>query len=101
VGDPDLAAGVDLKSAWLTYFRKKKYPLSKSFRVLRVPYSANFSVEEIARVAVHIAVACPSFAFVDIPLEHRKAFGREIAWAMVNRPFKPFADSISRLMFLD
>ncbi|KAJ2859182.1 hypothetical protein GGH94_006242 [Coemansia aciculifera] len=31
----------------------------------------------------------------------RKAFSREISWAMVHMPFKPFADSIRRLMFED
>ncbi|KAJ2750770.1 hypothetical protein GGI19_004910 [Coemansia pectinata] len=97
VRDPNLAAGENAMNSLLSSPRKH-FPLSKNFRVLRVPFTANFSAEHVARVAVHIAVLCPRFAFVDILPEHRKAFGREIAWAMVNKPFKPFANYISHLM---
>ncbi|KAJ2813539.1 hypothetical protein H4S07_000611 [Coemansia furcata] len=78
----------------------KYYPLSKNFRTLRVA-CPNHSVttEEVAYAAMLIAVVCPNFGQVDLPSEKRRDFGREIAWAMVNSTFKPYADSIGRLIY--
>ncbi|KAJ2432069.1 hypothetical protein GGF41_000220, partial [Coemansia sp. RSA 2531] len=56
------------------------YPLSVNFRKLRVPYTANALADVIARVAMLIAVLCPSLTYVDISPELRKDFSREIAW---------------------
>ncbi|KAJ2054707.1 hypothetical protein GGH13_008116 [Coemansia sp. S155-1] len=77
------------------------YPLSKKFKVLRVLGTDVPLVDEVASVAMHIAVVCPNFAFVDLPHEHRKEFSLEIARAIAKRPFRPFADSIRHLMFKD
>ncbi|KAJ2883629.1 hypothetical protein H4R27_002634 [Coemansia aciculifera] len=99
VGSPDEDIEANPGISCLGCFRKRYYPLSKRFKVLRVRHTDESSVEEIAYVAMHIAVVCPSFAFVDLPLEHRKEFSQEIARAMANRPFRPFADSIRHLMF--
>ncbi|KAJ2752364.1 hypothetical protein GGI19_003880 [Coemansia pectinata] len=86
VRDPDSPAGENAMSLCLNSFRTEQHHLSKNFRVLRVPHTANFSAEKIAHVANFLAVICPSFAFVDLPLEHCKDFSQEIARAMVNRP---------------
>ncbi|KAJ2070242.1 hypothetical protein GGH13_004164 [Coemansia sp. S155-1] len=76
------------------------YPLSRNFRMLRVAYSVvNTTTEDIAYAAMLIAILCPNFVQVDLPLKQRRDFGREIAWAMVNSTFKPYADSISRLIY--
>ncbi|KAJ2105537.1 hypothetical protein GGI16_002312, partial [Coemansia sp. S142-1] len=61
VEDRGLAAWVNPASLHLRYFRAKYYPLNKCFRVLRVMHSNGFSVEEVARIAMHIAVVCPGF----------------------------------------
>lgn len=81
-----LVAGVNPASLHLRYFRTKYYPLSKNFRVLRVPHSDGFSVDEITRVTMHIAVVCPSFAFVDTLAEYRREFSEEISRVIVNMP---------------
>ncbi|KAJ1925745.1 hypothetical protein GGI09_000364 [Coemansia sp. S100] len=54
---------------------------------------------KIAVVAVKIAVLCPNFRHVDLPKAMRNAFSREVAWAMVNRPFLPYANSLRRLLY--
>ncbi|KAJ2252502.1 hypothetical protein GGI13_003243 [Coemansia sp. RSA 455] len=54
---------------------------------------------EIAVVAVQIAVLCPNFKHVDLPEEMRNDFSREVALAMANGPFLPYADSLERLIF--
>ncbi|KAJ2030455.1 hypothetical protein IW146_000157 [Coemansia sp. RSA 922] len=54
---------------------------------------------EIAVVAVQIAVLCPNFKHVDLPEEMRNEFSREVALAMANGPFLPYADSLERLIF--
>ncbi|KAJ2040256.1 hypothetical protein H4S03_001138 [Coemansia sp. S3946] len=82
-------------------FRKKYYPLSKKFKVLRILGTDVPLVDEVASVAMHIAVVCPNFAFVDLLPEHRKEFSQEIARTIAKRPFRPFADSIRHLMFKD
>ncbi|KAJ2790024.1 hypothetical protein GGI18_002056 [Coemansia linderi] len=55
---------------------------------------------EIAIVVVQIAVLCPNLTHVDIPEEMHSVFGREIAWAMLNRPFSPYAYSLRRLLYI-
>ncbi|KAJ2253058.1 hypothetical protein GGI13_002915 [Coemansia sp. RSA 455] len=76
------------------------YPLSTNFRMLRVAYlSDTITTEAIAYAAMLIAILCPNFVQVNLPLKQRRDFGREIAWAMVNSTFKPYADSISRLIY--
>ncbi|KAJ2436831.1 hypothetical protein GGF42_008834, partial [Coemansia sp. RSA 2424] len=77
----------------------KYHPLSSNFRVLQVRSYSDLSGELVAYTAMLIAVLCPNFVQVDLPLELRKAFGREIAWALVNDTFKPYADSINRLIY--
>ncbi|KAJ2102723.1 hypothetical protein GGI09_001065 [Coemansia sp. S100] len=54
---------------------------------------------EIAVVAVQIAVLCPNFKHVDLPEEMRNEFSREVALAMANGPFLPYANSLERLIF--
>ncbi|KAJ2052045.1 hypothetical protein GGH13_008540 [Coemansia sp. S155-1] len=87
VEDRGLAAWVNPASLHLRYFRAKYYPLNKCFRVLRVMHSSGFSVEEVARIAMHIAVVCPGFEFVDLPPVYRREFSEEISRVMVNMPF--------------
>ncbi|KAJ2431262.1 hypothetical protein GGF41_000626 [Coemansia sp. RSA 2531] len=98
VGDSDPASRLDPLNLHIRRFRSSRHPLSKNFRVLRVVYTVDDTVEDIARVAMYIAIVCPRFAFVDIPPEHREAFNREIASARVNESFRPFANYISRLI---
>ncbi|KAJ2753662.1 hypothetical protein GGI19_002974 [Coemansia pectinata] len=78
--------------------REKHYPLS-DFRVLRIPHATEVPAEEIAYAAMLLAVLCPNLVQVDLPPGMRNVFGREIAWAMINDPFKPYSESISRLIY--
>ncbi|KAJ2261583.1 hypothetical protein GGI01_002178 [Coemansia sp. RSA 376] len=94
-------AGVNPAYLNIRYLHSTLHPLSTSFRMLRVPHSVENSIEGVASVAAHIAVLCPRFAFVDIPLEYRKPFGRDIAWAMVHKPFEQFSSAIRHLIFED
>ncbi|KAJ2058634.1 hypothetical protein GGI17_004902, partial [Coemansia sp. S146] len=55
--------------------------------------------KEIAVIAVQIAVLCPNFKHVDLPEEMRNEFSREVALAMANDPFLPYASSLERLIF--
>ncbi|KAJ2463329.1 hypothetical protein GGI03_003910 [Coemansia sp. RSA 2337] len=96
-----LTIGTNPESSCLRCFRKKYYPLSKKFKVLRILGTDVPLVDEVASVAMHIAVVCPNFAFVDLLPEHRKEFSQEIARTIAKRPFRPFADSIRHLMFKD
>ncbi|KAJ2336061.1 hypothetical protein GGI00_001043 [Coemansia sp. RSA 2681] len=57
------------------------------------------SVNEIAVVAMHIAVLCPNFVHVEVPKEMRSEFSREIIWATSTAEFKPYADTIRRLIY--
>ncbi|KAJ2840847.1 hypothetical protein FBU31_000074 [Coemansia sp. 'formosensis'] len=82
-----------------SHLHTKYYPLSKNFRMLRVPRSYNTSIEAVAYTAMLIAVLCPNFVQVDLPSEQRRDFGREIAWASVNDTFEPYADAIRRLIY--
>ncbi|KAJ2346043.1 hypothetical protein GGH92_003778 [Coemansia sp. RSA 2673] len=81
--------------------RSAHYPLSENFRELRVPYTAASSADKTAIVVMQLAVLCPNFLYVDLPPKLRDAFSREIAWAMCNYSFEPYADSIRRLIYRD
>ncbi|KAJ2252905.1 hypothetical protein GGI13_003008 [Coemansia sp. RSA 455] len=76
----------------------KFFSPSIQFRKLRAMCSAKLSAERIAIVVMQIAVVCPCFVHIDLPLGLRKAFSREVAWAIYNGPFKPYAESIRRLI---
>ncbi|KAJ2254136.1 hypothetical protein GGI13_002324 [Coemansia sp. RSA 455] len=101
VDGPDLVAGVKPTGVYLQGLCEKHYPLSKFFKVLRLSPRCSIRFEKLASVAVHIAILCPSFAFVDMPPNYRKSFSREIAWNMVNKPFDSYASSFRHLMFQD
>ncbi|KAJ2866565.1 hypothetical protein GGH94_001457 [Coemansia aciculifera] len=79
----------------------KYYPLSRNFRVLRVPYSAQSSAKKIAIVAIQIAILCPNFLYVDIAPEFRNVFSREVAWAGFNRTFEPYTKALQSLIYTD
>ncbi|KAJ2860752.1 hypothetical protein GGH94_005330 [Coemansia aciculifera] len=79
----------------------KHYPLRRNFRKLCVLYAENVSADKVAGVAMLIAIMCPNFVHVDIPPMLRKDFSHEIAWSTYCRSFKPFAASISRLIYSD
>ncbi|KAJ2701468.1 hypothetical protein H4218_001435 [Coemansia sp. IMI 209128] len=53
----------------------------------------------VAIVAVHIAVLCPNFKHVVLPLEMREAFSRNATVAMAGRPFLPHVNTLSRLVY--
>ncbi|KAJ2097146.1 hypothetical protein GGI09_003990 [Coemansia sp. S100] len=55
--------------------------------------------KEAAVVAAQIAVLCPRFRHVDLPKDLRNEFSREVALAMVNASFLPYADSLERLIY--
>ncbi|KAJ2820089.1 hypothetical protein GGI24_004590, partial [Coemansia furcata] len=69
-----------------------------NFKRLDIVDNENISAKKAAAVAMQLAVICPNFAFVDAPRDIRKVIRREIAWAMVNQPFKPYADALRRLI---
>ncbi|KAJ2768578.1 hypothetical protein GGI18_005564, partial [Coemansia linderi] len=75
----------------------KYYPLSSNFRVLHISHAAQVSAKDIAYGAMLLAILCPNLVQVDIPPKVRNDFGREVAWATFNDPFKPYAASIGRL----
>ncbi|KAJ2059564.1 hypothetical protein GGI17_004332 [Coemansia sp. S146] len=77
------------------------YPLSRNFRRLSVPNTADVSAEMMARASMLTAIVCPNFVHVDISPTLRGAFSREIAWSTYCRSFKPFVDDISRLIYSD
>ncbi|KAJ2681374.1 hypothetical protein IWW39_006355, partial [Coemansia spiralis] len=78
---------------------ERHYPLSSNFRELAtITDEGDASTKQIAVVAMQLAVLCPKFTFVDMSPGVRKVFRREIAWAMVKQPFKPYADSLRRLV---
>ncbi|KAJ2883630.1 hypothetical protein H4R27_002635 [Coemansia aciculifera] len=79
--------------------REKHYHLSDNFRVLRILHATEVPAKEIAYAAMLLAVLCPNLVQVDLPPGMRNMFGREIAWAMINDPFKPYSESISRLIY--
>ncbi|KAJ2058663.1 hypothetical protein GGI17_004890 [Coemansia sp. S146] len=70
-----------------------------NFRVLRIPHATEVPAEEIAYAAMLLAVLCPNLVQVDLPPGMRNVFGREIAWASYNDPFKPYSESINRLIY--
>ncbi|KAJ2880992.1 hypothetical protein H4R27_004380 [Coemansia aciculifera] len=81
--------------------RSKYYPLNVNYRKLRVLNTGKHSAEEIAYAAMLIAVLCPNFVHVDLPFASRKVFGREIVWAAFHGPFKPYADVVTRLVYVE
>ncbi|KAJ2004124.1 hypothetical protein GGI06_005575 [Coemansia sp. S85] len=82
--------------------RQKYYPLSKNFRTLSVAYPKDgVSTEDVAYAAILIAVLCPNFVKVDLPTEQRRNFGCEIERVSVDSAFKPYADAVRRLIYLE
>ncbi|KAJ2804503.1 hypothetical protein H4S07_004210 [Coemansia furcata] len=81
--------------------RTKHYPLSVNFRELLVPYTAGTSAANAAIVAMQLAVLCPNFVYVELPPKLRNDFSREVAWAICNNSFEPYANSIRRLIYRD
>ncbi|KAJ2909626.1 hypothetical protein GGI21_001695 [Coemansia aciculifera] len=75
--------------------------LSSNFRVLRVSIQSVQCVEYLAYAAMLLAILCSNFVQVDLPLEFRKSFGRQIAWAIINATFRPYYDSISRIVYME
>ncbi|KAJ2011749.1 hypothetical protein GGI14_006056 [Coemansia sp. S680] len=101
LGDLGLADKVAPESTYPSSLRSMNYPLSKNFRLLRVPHASTASACTIAKISMLVAIVCPNFAHVDMAPELRNAFSREIAWGTCNRPFEPYADSIRRLIYKD
>ncbi|KAJ1900346.1 hypothetical protein LPJ71_005824 [Coemansia sp. S17] len=101
LGDLGLADKVAPESTYPSSLRSTNYPLSKNFRLLRVPHASTASACTIAKISMLVAIVCPNFAHVDMAPELRNAFSREIAWGTCNRPFEPYADSIRRLIYKD
>ncbi|KAJ2382964.1 hypothetical protein H4S02_005510 [Coemansia sp. RSA 2611] len=82
--------------------RQKYYLLSKNFRTLSVAYPKDgVLTEDVAYAAMLIAVLCPNFAQVNLPTEQRRNFGCEIAKIYVDCAFKPYADAVRRLIYLE
>ncbi|KAJ2071015.1 hypothetical protein GGH13_003635 [Coemansia sp. S155-1] len=76
----------------------KHYPLSRNFRVLHVPSVKNADIGKVSIVAMQIAVVCPSFAYMYLPLELRKGFRGKVNWSSRNGPFKLYGDALRRLI---
>ncbi|KAJ2755158.1 hypothetical protein GGI19_001868 [Coemansia pectinata] len=79
--------------------RTKHYPLSNNFRKLRILTSSNTPTQDIAYIGMLLAVLCPKFGHVDLSSELRYMFNREIAWAMINDPFRPYSSCLERLVY--
>ncbi|KAJ2023557.1 hypothetical protein IWW57_004071 [Coemansia sp. S610] len=79
----------------------KYYPLSQNFRTLTPVHYPDCSAKVVAHVAMLLAVVCPSFRAVEVPLKLREDFGREIAWCMINDTYKPYADRLKTLIYLE
>ncbi|KAJ2860600.1 hypothetical protein GGH94_005406 [Coemansia aciculifera] len=79
--------------------RTKHYPLSNNFRKLRILNSSNIPTQDIAYIGMLLAVLCPKFGHVDLSSELRYMFNREIAWAMINDPFRPYSSCLERLVY--
>ncbi|KAJ2252964.1 hypothetical protein GGI13_002970 [Coemansia sp. RSA 455] len=79
----------------------KYYPLNSNFRTWRVldAYDRDTPINIIVYSAMLLAVLCLNFVHVDLPLKLRNDFGRKIAWASFNDPFKPYAESVGRLVY--
>ncbi|KAJ2577210.1 hypothetical protein GGH95_003551 [Coemansia sp. RSA 1836] len=75
--------------------------LSSNFKVLRVSSTDKSTANNIAIVAMQIAVLCPNFVRVDVPPKLRSEFSVQIAWAICNDSFGPYADSLQRLIYRD
>ncbi|KAJ2755973.1 hypothetical protein GGI19_001213 [Coemansia pectinata] len=77
---------------------EKYYPLSNNFRVVRVLRAEYSDLGDLSTVAMQIAVVCPKFMYVDLPLELREEFGDKATWSSSNDPFKPYGDALRRLI---
>ncbi|KAJ2875277.1 hypothetical protein H4R27_006423, partial [Coemansia aciculifera] len=81
--------------------RTKYYPMGSNFktwRLLRVD-NKDAPIDVTVYSSMLLAVLCPNFRQVDLPLNLRNDFGRKIAWATFNDPFKPYAESVGRLVY--
>ncbi|KAJ2899857.1 hypothetical protein IWW38_000807 [Coemansia aciculifera] len=85
----------------LSSLRAQHYPLSNSFKVLRVPYESDAAASNLAILAMQLTVLCPNFSRVDMPPKLRNEFSREVAWSICNASFKPYADSLCHLIYQD
>ncbi|KAJ2062734.1 hypothetical protein GGI17_002241 [Coemansia sp. S146] len=79
--------------------RTKHYPLSNNFRKLHILNSSDISTQAIAYIGMLLAVLCPKFGHVDLLSELRYMFNREIAWAMISDPFRPYSSYLERLVY--
>ncbi|KAJ2864119.1 hypothetical protein GGH94_003153 [Coemansia aciculifera] len=77
----------------------KYVPLSKNFRKLGIPYTADTSAEQATYAAMFFVILCPNFTLLDISPKLRDPFSREVAWAAFNCPFEAYADSLRRLIY--
>ncbi|KAJ2058673.1 hypothetical protein GGI17_004900 [Coemansia sp. S146] len=79
--------------------RTKYYPMGSNFKTWRVPIASGVLTETVAYTAMLLAVLCPSFVQVDLPLNLRNDFGRKVAWASFNDPYEPYIDSLRRIVY--
>ncbi|KAJ1649815.1 hypothetical protein GGF38_006000 [Coemansia sp. RSA 25] len=77
----------------------KHYPLSRRFMKLCVSYGASASAKNLAQAAMLLAVVCPSLRTVEVSPTLRNDFSREIAWAMLNSVYRPYADRLRGLIY--
>ncbi|KAJ2458922.1 hypothetical protein GGF42_001772 [Coemansia sp. RSA 2424] len=77
----------------------KHYPLSRRFMKLCVAYNASASAKSLAQAAMLLAVVCPSLRTVEVLPTLRNEFSREIAWAMLNSVYRPYADRLRDLIY--
>ncbi|KAJ2810930.1 hypothetical protein FBU31_007879, partial [Coemansia sp. 'formosensis'] len=73
---------------------EKYFPLSSSFRTLRISVVDYTDLGKVSIVAMQMAVMCPSLAQVYLPLELRKGFRGKVTWSSRNGPFKPYGDAL-------
>ncbi|KAJ2061547.1 hypothetical protein GGI17_003025 [Coemansia sp. S146] len=78
----------------------KYYPLSYKFRSLNMADVAGATAEDIAHLAMLLAVVCPSFRAANVLPALRREFSREVAWSMLNAAYQPYADSLRSLIYL-
>ncbi|KAJ2910708.1 hypothetical protein GGI21_000599 [Coemansia aciculifera] len=97
--EPQLTAMTSSDSKSPGNLRAKHYPLSEDLRTIHVHYTLTATGDNLAKIAMLIAILCPKLVHVDIPPKLRNPFSREIGWGMKNRPFAFYSGSISRLMY--
>ncbi|KAJ1906288.1 hypothetical protein LPJ71_004332 [Coemansia sp. S17] len=78
----------------------KYYPLSYKFGSLHVTDVVSASTEDVAHLAMLLAVVCPSFRTANVLPALRREFSREVAWSMLNAAYQPYADSLRSLIYL-